>query len=223
MSHDDLSGAQAVRPEDESGRKNVEGKPSDPGARNAGPAGGLDPGGLLNALLDGGGALEVGSDQEWIAALLLEPAGQLGRGGRLARALQAGQQDDRRRTAGVGDLERLAAQDRHQLLVDDLDDLLARAQRLGELESDAPGPHRVGEGTDDTDLDVSLQQGGADLAEDLVDVRLAQAATAPEAGEDPLESVGQALEHGLLRLQDGERNRDRRRPARRTPARARRE
>jgi hypothetical protein len=56
MSHDDLSGAQVVRPEDESGRKNVEGKPSDPGARNAGPAGGLDPGGLLNALLDGGGA-----------------------------------------------------------------------------------------------------------------------------------------------------------------------
>ena len=44
-------------------------------------------------LLDGGRPLEVGADQQRIAALLLEPAGQLGRGGGLARALQAGQQD----------------------------------------------------------------------------------------------------------------------------------
>src|SRR5664280_1124705 len=38
--------------------------------------------------------------------------------------------------------------------------LLAGAQRLGELESDAPRPYRVGEGADDTDLHVRLQQGG---------------------------------------------------------------
>ena len=48
-------------------------------------------------LLDGGRALEVGADQQRVAALLPEPAGQLGRGGGLARALQAGEQDDRRR------------------------------------------------------------------------------------------------------------------------------
>src|SRR5664280_1124701 len=46
----------------------------------------------------------------------------------LSQALSPGQQDDRRGTAGVGDLEGLAAQDRHQLLVDDLDDLLAGLQ-----------------------------------------------------------------------------------------------
>ena len=48
-------------------------------------------------LLDGGRTLEVGTDQQRVATLLLEPAGQLGRRGGLARALQAGQQDDRRR------------------------------------------------------------------------------------------------------------------------------
>ena len=50
-------------------------------------------------LLDGGGALEVGADQQRVAALLLEPAGQLGRVGGLARALEAGHQHDGRRLA----------------------------------------------------------------------------------------------------------------------------
>ena len=54
-------------------------------------------------LLDGGGALEVGADQQRVAALLLEPAGQLGRVGGLAGALQAGHQHDGGRLAGVGD------------------------------------------------------------------------------------------------------------------------
>ena len=46
-------------------------------------------------LLDGGRALEVGADEQRVAALLLEPAGQLGRGGGLARALQAGHEHAR--------------------------------------------------------------------------------------------------------------------------------
>ncbi len=48
-------------------------------------------------LLDGGRALQVGADEQRVAALLLEPAGELGRGGRLAGALQPGEQHDRRR------------------------------------------------------------------------------------------------------------------------------
>ena len=56
-------------------------------------------------LLDRGGPLEVGADEERVAALALEPAGQLGRVGRLARALEAGHQHDRRRAGGVGDLQ----------------------------------------------------------------------------------------------------------------------
>ena len=69
---------------------------------------------------------------------LLEPAGQLGGVGRLARALEAGHQHDRRRPAGVGDLQRLAAEDVGQLLVDDLDDLLAGLERLATARRRSP-------------------------------------------------------------------------------------
>ena len=48
-------------------------------------------------LLDGGRPIEVGRDQQRLAALAHDPARQLGRGGRLARALQADHGDDRRR------------------------------------------------------------------------------------------------------------------------------
>ena len=81
-------------------------------------------------LLDGGGALEVGADEQRVGGPGLEPAGQLGRVRRLAGALQTGHQHDRRRPAGVGDLERLAAEDAGELAVDDLDDLLARVEGL---------------------------------------------------------------------------------------------
>ena len=94
-------------------------------------------------LLDGGGALEVGADEERLAALLLEPAGELGRVRRLARALEAGHEDDRRRLRRVGDLDGLAAEGVDQGLVDDLDDLLGRVERLRQLRADgrvlAPG------------------------------------------------------------------------------------
>ena len=57
-----------------------------------------------------------------------------------------------------------------QLLVDDLDDLLRRAERLGELRADAALPDAGDEVPDDLEVDVGLEQGEADLAEDLVDV-----------------------------------------------------
>ncbi len=47
-------------------------------------------------LLDGGGALEVGADEQRVAALLLEPAGELAGVRRLTGALEARHQHDRR-------------------------------------------------------------------------------------------------------------------------------
>ena len=44
-------------------------------------------------LLDRRGTLEVGRDEVGLAALLLEPQRELGRGRRLARALESGEQD----------------------------------------------------------------------------------------------------------------------------------
>ena len=146
-------------------------------------------------LLDGGRALQVGADEQRVAALGLEPAGQLGRRRRLAGALQAGHQHDRRRTAGVGDLQRLAAEDAGELGVDDLDDLLAgiehlRAGRADRLDADA-----VDDVAGDADVDVGVEQGGADLAQHLVDVGLGEPALAAQTLDDAVEAVGQVLEH----------------------------
>ena len=86
---------------------------------------------------------------------------------------------------------RLAAEGGGQLLVDDLDDLLGRVQRLGEVLADGPLPDAGLEAADHPEVDVGLEQGEADLAEDLVDVGLGQASLAPEAREDAVETVAE--------------------------------
>ncbi len=88
-------------------------------------------------LLDRVGALQVGGDQQRLVALALEPAASFPAsvvlpdpcrpasmmtvGGSLANCSRAG----------------LAAEDVDQLLVDDLDDLLGRVERLGDLRAPA--------------------------------------------------------------------------------------
>ena len=66
--------------------------------------------------------------QHALALALLQALGELGGGGGLARALQADHQDRRRRAVDA-QLPGLAFAAQHvdQLVVDDLDDLLARA------------------------------------------------------------------------------------------------
>ena len=67
-----------------------------------------------------------------------------------------------------------------QLLVDDLDDLLGRRQALGELRSGAAGLDPLDEVPDDLERDVGLEQGDPDLAEDLVDLGVAETTAARE-------------------------------------------
>ena len=47
------------------------------------------------------------------------------------------------------------------------------------------------------ELDVGLEQRGADLLERLVEVGVADTPLAPEAGGDPLQAVGEGVEHGV--------------------------
>ncbi len=84
-------------------------------------------------LLDGVGPLEVGGDQHGRVALLAQPPGELAREGCLARALEARQHDDGGRGLGEAEPAGLTAEDPDQLVIDDLDDLLRRIQRLGDL------------------------------------------------------------------------------------------
>jgi hypothetical protein len=156
-------------------------------------------------LLDGGGTLEVGAHQQRVAPLLKEPAGQLGARGGLARALEAGHEDHGRRPRCVGDAHRLAAERFDQRIVDQLDDLLGGVERFVDALAHRPLADAGEHGLDDDEVDVGLEQGEADLAQDLVDIALTQHTLATEAVEDALETIGQGLEHEPLILSAGRR------------------
>ena len=54
---------------------------------------------------------------------------------------------------------------------------------------------RLHDRADDGDVDVGLEERGADLLHDLVDVGLGEATLAAEALDDPVEAVGEVVEH----------------------------
>src|SRR3954465_8777008 len=136
----------------------------------------VDPGltGHHGQLLHRVGSLQVGGDQQRRVPLGLEPAAELAGERGLTGALQAGEHDHRRRLLGVADAPGLATEDADELLVDDLDDLLRRVQRLGDLRAAGAFLDRGDEGTDDRQGDVGLKQRDADLARRRVDVLLGQ-------------------------------------------------
>jgi hypothetical protein len=119
--------------------------------------------------------------------LLFEVPRELGGGGRLARALQAGHQDHGRRPRREGQAGARAAHQRRELLVDDLDDLLAGVELLGDLHPGRSLLDGVRELLDDLEVDVGLEQREPDLAHRAVDVVLGQRAALADALEGALE------------------------------------
>ena len=128
-------------------------------------------------------------------ALLGEQVRELAGGGRLARALQAAEQDHGRRLGREGELRARRAEQLGQLLVDDLDDLLAGRQAREHLLADGALAHRGDERLDDAEVDVGLEQGEPDLAHRAIDVVLAQRSARAEVAERGLQFVGKRLEH----------------------------
>jgi hypothetical protein len=84
-------------------------------------------------LIHGVGPLEVGRHEQRCVPLAAQVQGELARERGLARSLEACQEDDGGPGLGEGQPCGLAAEDRDELLVDDLDDLLRRVQRPGHL------------------------------------------------------------------------------------------
>ncbi len=123
-------------------------------------------------------------------------ASELGAGGRLARALQAGHQDHGGAVRSEGQVATGAAHQSGQLLVDDLHHLLARIEAFQHLGAEAALLQRLGEAFDDLEVDVGLEQGEADLAHRLGDVVLGQRPVGPDVGERRLQLLREGVEHG---------------------------
>jgi hypothetical protein len=123
---------------------------------------------------------------------------ELRRGRRLARALEADESDH----GGVAlEVERpvAAAQQRDELVVDDLHDLLAGVQALEHLRPDRLLADVGDEVLDHLEVDVGLEQAQPNLAHRGVDVRLADTAAAGQVGEGLAKTFAQAVEHGRAR------------------------
>ena len=126
---------------------------------------------------------------------LAQAIGDLGRGGGLAGALQADHQDDDRRDGPEIEIGDGAAQHLDQVVVDDLDDHLARRDRADDVGADRLRPDLVDELADDRQGDVGFEQGGPHLAQGRVDIGLGQRTTPPKLVENIAQTLAKTLEH----------------------------
>ena len=126
---------------------------------------------------------------------LLQPHRQLAAGGRLARALQAGHQDHRRRLRRKLEPRRILAQQRHQLVVNDLDDLLGRRKRRQNLGPDRLLANMLDQVLHHIQVHVGFQQRHANLAQRLADVLFGQHALSTQVFKGALQLLCQILKH----------------------------
>ena len=106
-------------------------------------------------------------------------------GGRgLARALQAREQDHRRRLHGEIERRGRAAHQRGELAMDDADQRLTRRQRADDLLADGLLLDRGDEVLDDRQRDVGFEQREAHLAQRVLDVGVGEPRFAAQLLDD---------------------------------------
>ena len=113
----------------------------------------------------------------------------------LPGSLEADQHHDRGWVWLVPDLPLLAPEERDQLLVDDLHDLLARGERLEDVAADRALADPVDEGARDPEVHVGLEQCDANLAQPDLDILLREAAATREAAQGRGKAIAEGFEH----------------------------
>jgi hypothetical protein len=148
-------------------------------------------------LLYGRRALEVAGREEDSPALVLEHEGQLGGARRLARALEAEEEDDALgiRPPQLEVLPRIAEEADHAV-VDDLGELLARADGLEDLLALGLLEGRVDEAPHDAKVYVGVEEGELDLLDRVLDVLLGDGRLAAQGPCYIAELLADLLEHG---------------------------
>ena len=143
-------------------------------------------------LVDSGGTIDVARDETRWRLLALELARELGGGRRLTGTLKSDHHDDRRRHGA--ELEPLAplAEHRRELVVDDLDELLAGRDGAQLRDADRLLLDALEELARQLEVDVGLEQDAAHLAKPLFDVGFSEDAAAAEAGENVASSFSES-------------------------------
>ena len=90
-----------------------------------------------------------------------------------------------------------------ELVVDDLDDLLAGREAFEDLGAERLLADMRDEVLDDLEVDVGLEQGEPDLAHRGVKIGLADAAAAGQVAECLAQSLAQGVEHASPRTRTG--------------------
>ncbi len=122
-------------------------------------------------LLDRRRPLHVGGHEVGITVFFeLQVTGELADRGGLSRALQADEHDWHRRSGGKVEAAPRLPHQRHQLLVNDLDDLLGRCERLEDFLAERLAADRLRELLDDLEVDVGLEEREPHFAQRLLDV-----------------------------------------------------
>src|SRR5690554_893128 len=151
-------------------------------------------------LVNGRRTIDVGRyHQHLFLFTLLEIACQLGHGGGFTRPLQTGHQYHGRRPFEHQSFVRLA-HDRLKLLLDDLDELVARRQAPGNFLSHGALAHTLNESLDHWQGDIGLKQRTAHFAQRILDIVFGQARLSLDGLERVREPITEILKHSPLRL-----------------------
>jgi hypothetical protein len=151
-------------------------------------------------LLDGRRAVHVGRDgQHLLLALVDQVLGQLGRRRGLARTLQAGHQDHRRRLRGEVDVGHAFAHGGGEFAVDDAHQRLAGRERTHHVGAERLVFHAGDEVAHHRQGDIGLEQGHAHLAQHLLNVALGDARLAAHRLDGATQAFGEGGGHGGAR------------------------
>ena len=138
----------------------------------------------------------AGNDQNLLFVIFLEELAELADRGRLARPLQAGHQDNRRRLRIEVDTFMRVTHQAGQFGMHDADQGLPGTQRADDFLADRLFLDGGNELLDHRQGDVGLEQRHADFAQGIGNIGFSQAGFALERLHDAGKAIGQVIEHG---------------------------
>ena len=151
-------------------------------------------------LLDGCGTIDVAGDQQGLFAAFFNEVAQFCRHGGLARALQAAEHINCGRLGRIGKLGVLAAHELGELVVYDLDDLLAGSEASQDFLPHGAFGDFFDEVLDHQEVDVRFQKRQTHFPQGALYILLGKLSAIRELFKGALQFVGQSLKGHSVHL-----------------------